>query len=55
MADATSLQSDILAQVLAARPETADLAPHVADMRRALGKRALGRVAKPKPVPTPQT
>ena len=54
-AGSNALTTYAMAQVLAKRPETADLAPHVADMRRALGKRALARVAKPKPVPTPQT
>jgi len=54
-AGSNALTTYAMAQVLAGRPETADLAPHVADMRRALGKRALGRVAKPKPVPTLQT
>jgi len=48
-----ALTTYAMAQVLAARPENADLAPHVADMRRALGKRALRRVTKP--APTPQT
>jgi len=52
-AGSDALTTYALAQVLAARPETADLAPHVADMRRALGKRALGRVARSKPASTP--
>jgi hypothetical protein len=39
-----------LAQRLAKRPETADLAPQVADMRRALRR---GRKAKPQPQPAP--
>src|ERR1700741_4012080 len=46
-----ALTTYAMAQVLAARPENADLAPHVADMRRALGKRPLRRVAKPAPPP----
>jgi hypothetical protein len=51
-----ALTTYAIAQVLAARPETADLAPHVADMKRALGKRAFGgRIAKPKPAPVPTT
>jgi hypothetical protein len=54
-AGSDALTTYALAQVLAARPETADLAPHVADMRRALGKRARGRGAKSKPASTPQT
>jgi hypothetical protein len=54
-AGSDALTTYALAQVLAKRSETADLAPHVADMRRALGKRALGRVGKPKPAPTPHT
>jgi hypothetical protein len=53
-AGSDALTTYALAQVLAKRAETADLAPHVADMKRALGKRALGRT-KPKPAPTPQT
>jgi len=50
-----ALTTYAIAQVLAVRPETADLAPHVADMRRALGKRAGRRSVKSKPAPTPQT
>lgn len=50
-----ALTTYAVAQVLAARPENADLAPHVADMKRALGKRGRGRGAKPKPAPTPKT
>lgn len=38
-AGAEALTTYALAQRLAKRPETADLAPHVADMRRALGLR----------------
>ncbi|HEV7573124.1 MAG TPA: hypothetical protein VGQ21_16610 [Thermoanaerobaculia bacterium] len=53
-AGSDALTTYAIARVLANRRETADLAPHVADMRRALGKRGLARVAKPAPVPTPQ-
>src|SRR5580765_4132550 len=54
-AGSTALTTYALAQRLAKRPETADLAPHVDDMRRALGR--LGRKAKAKaePQPTPET
>jgi hypothetical protein len=52
-AGSDALTTYALAQLLAARPETADLAPHVADMRRALGKRAVGRGAKTKPASPP--
>jgi len=45
-----ALTTYALAKALAKRPETADLAPHVADMRRALGRT---RKAKSKPAPTP--
>jgi len=41
-----------VAQRLAKRPETAALAPHVADMKSALGAR---RKAKTKPAPKPGT
>lgn len=45
-AGAEALTTYALAQRLAKRPETADLAPHVADMRRALGlRRKKARVA----------
>jgi hypothetical protein len=53
-AGSDALTTYALAQVLAKRSDTADLAPHVADMKRALGKRGR-RVAKPKPGSTPQT
>jgi hypothetical protein len=53
-AGSDALTTYAIARVLAKRRETADLAPHVADMRRALGKRALTRVARSAPVPTPQ-
>jgi len=46
-----ALTTYALAQRLAKRPESADLAPHVDDMRRALGNR--GRKAKAKPAPAP--
>jgi hypothetical protein len=52
-AGSDALTTYAIAQVLAKRPETADLGPHVADMRRALGKRGLGRAAKSKPAPAP--
>src|SRR5216684_3747587 len=45
-----ALTTYALAKALAKRPETADLAPHVADMRRALGRT---RKAKSQPAPTP--
>jgi hypothetical protein len=44
-----------LAQRLATRPETADLAPHVADMRRALGRANRKPKPQPQPAPTPAT
>jgi hypothetical protein len=46
-----ALATYALAQVLAKRPETADLLPHVADMRRALGR---SRKAKSKPAAAEQ-
>ncbi len=46
-----ALTTYALAQRLAKRPETADLAPHVDNMRIALGKRF--RKAKAQPAPTP--
>jgi len=48
-----ALTTYALAQHLAKLPATADLAPHVADMRIALGKR--GRKAKATPAPSPTT
>jgi len=42
-----------LAQRLAKRPETAGLAPHVEDMRIALGNFGRKPKAKSKPAPTP--
>jgi hypothetical protein len=50
-AGSDALTTYALARRLAKRPETADLAPHVADMQTALGNR--GRKAKSKPAPTP--
>ena len=45
-----------LAKRLAKRPETAELAPYVADMRRALGKRFKRKAEPSKPTtPTPVT
>jgi len=54
-AGAEALTTYALAQRLAARPDHADLAPHVADMRRALGPKGLGakgRRAKAKAEPS---
>jgi hypothetical protein len=48
-AGSDALTTYALAQRLAKRPETADLAPHVDDMRNALGNRF--RKAKARPVP----
>ena len=45
-----ALMTYAVAQRLAKRPETAELAPHVADMRRVLGRT---RKAKSQPAPTP--
>jgi len=45
-----ALMTYAVAQRLAKRPENADLAPHVADMRRALGR---ARKAKSQPAPAP--
>jgi hypothetical protein len=50
-AGSEALTTYALAQRLAKRPETASLAPHVADMRIALGN--FGRKANAKPAPTP--
>ncbi len=52
-AGSEALTTYAIAQRLAKLPETADLAPHVADMRRALGKR--GRNGKAKTAPAPVT
>jgi hypothetical protein len=57
----SALTTYAVARVLAKRPETADLLPHVDDMGKALGR--LGRGRKPKsksktksqPAPTPET
>ena len=51
-AGSAALTTYAIAQRLAKLPETADLAPHVADMRRALGKR--GRNGKAKAAPAPK-
>ena len=48
-----ALTTYALAQRLAKLPATADLAPYVADMRNALGKRV--RKTKAQPAPTPAT
>ena len=50
-AGSNALTTYALAKRLAKRPETAALAPHVDDMRLALGPR--GRKAKAKPAPQP--
>jgi hypothetical protein len=50
-AGSEALTTYALAQRLATRPETASLAPHVEDMRLALG--SFGRKAKSKPAPAP--
>jgi hypothetical protein len=50
-AGSEALTTYALAQRLATRPETASLAPHVEDMRLALGN--FGRKTKAKPAPTP--
>jgi hypothetical protein len=52
-AGSNALMTYSMAQRLAKRPETADLAPHVQDMRIALGTR--GRKLKAKPAPVPAT
>jgi hypothetical protein len=52
-AGSNALMTYSMARRLAKRPETASLAPHVADMKSALGPR--GRKAKAKPAPTPAT
>jgi hypothetical protein len=48
----SALTTYAMARVLAKRPETADLLPHVDDMGKALGKR--GRKSKSQPAPTPE-
>jgi len=52
-AGSESLTTYALAQRLAKRPETASLAPHVEDMRIALGKPVRKARSKSKPAPTP--
>jgi hypothetical protein len=52
-AGSDALTTYALAQRLAKRPESADLAPHVEDMRRALGNRVRKAKAKPAPAPAP--
>jgi len=52
-AGSEALTTYALAQRLAKLPETADLAPHVADMSRALGKRGRNGKAKTAPAPVP--
>ena len=51
-AGSDALTTYAFAKRLARRPEHADLVPHVADMRRTLGRRAKARA---KPEPEPQT
>jgi hypothetical protein len=54
-AGSDALLTYAVAQRLAKRPETADLAPHVDDMRTALGRRGgIGRRAPRKPKTEPQ-
>src|SRR4051795_3447124 len=52
-AGSNALTTYALAKRLAKRPETAALAPHVEDMRIALGVRGRKAKAKPAPVPSP--
>src|SRR5229473_1457900 len=52
-AGSEALTAYALAKRLAKRPETASLAPHVEDMRIALGNFGRNRKAKSKPAPTP--
>ena len=52
-AGSEALTTFALAQRLAKRPETAELAPHVDDMRRALGKSTRKAKVKPAPPATP--
>ncbi len=52
-AGSAALTTYAFAQRLAKLPETADLAPHVADMSRALGKRGRNGKSKPAPAPVP--
>jgi 5-carboxymethyl-2-hydroxymuconate isomerase len=54
-AGSNALTTYALAKRLAKRPETAALAPHVDDMRLALGPRGRKAKAKPAPVPPPVT
>ncbi len=49
----SALTTYAVARLLAKRPETADLLPHVEDMKKALGAR--GRNPKSKPAPKPAT
>jgi len=54
-AGSSALTTYALAKRLAKRPETAALAPHVDDMRLALGPRGRKPKAKPAPEPPPVT
>jgi len=49
----SALTTYAVARVLAKRPETADLLPHVDDMGKALGRR--GRKSRSQPAPKPAT
>jgi hypothetical protein len=53
-AGSDALTTYALARRLAKRPENADLAPHVEDMRRALGRTRKGK-SKPAPEPTAES
>ena len=52
-AGSNALTTYALAKRLAKRPESAALAPHVEDMRIALGARGKGKSKKPAPQPAP--
>ena len=53
-AGSDALTTYALARRLAKRPETADLAPHVTDMRNALATRFRNAKSRPVPVPAPK-
>jgi hypothetical protein len=50
-----ALTTYAMAKALAKRPATADLAPHVDDMSRALGRRRKAKSSKSQPAPVPAT
>ncbi|HSY48518.1 MAG TPA: hypothetical protein VLC46_06895 [Thermoanaerobaculia bacterium] len=50
-----ALTTYAMAKALAKRPATADLAPHVDDMSRALGRRRKTKSSKSQPAPVPAT